>query len=68
MESKTFRISNITCGHCIMTIKNELCEIEGISNVEGDPEAKEITIEWETPATLQKIKDTLKQINYPAAD
>ena len=68
MESKTFRISNITCGHCIMTIKNELCEIEGISNVEGDPEAKEITIEWEKPATLQKIKDTLKQITYPAAD
>jgi hypothetical protein len=23
-------------------------------------------VEWETPATLEKIQDTLKEINYPA--
>jgi hypothetical protein len=36
--------------------------------VEGDPAAKEITVEWEEPASLEKIKSTLKGINYPAAD
>ena len=68
METKTFFISNISCGHCVMTIKNELNELDGISRVEGDIKKKEITVEWEAPATLEKIKSTLKEINYPVAD
>ncbi|MCD4715267.1 MAG: heavy-metal-associated domain-containing protein [Desulfobacterales bacterium] len=68
MESKTFSVPNISCGHCVMSIKNELNEIQGVSSVEGNPEEKKITVEWDTPATLEKIKSTLKEINYPAAD
>jgi copper chaperone CopZ len=68
MESKTFLIPDISCKHCVMTIKNELNDIEGVSRVKGDPEKKEITVEWEAPATLERIKSVLKEINYPAAD
>ena len=66
MESKTFSIPNISCGHCVMSIKNELIEIEGVSNVEGDPDSKKLTVEYDAPATLEKIKSTLEDINYPA--
>lgn len=68
METKSFFIPNITCGHCVMTIKNELGEIDGVSKVEGDSEKKEIIVGWEAPATLEKIKSTLQEINYPADD
>jgi copper chaperone CopZ len=68
METKTFSIPNITCGHCVMNIKRELDEMEGVSKVEGDPEKKEITAEWDAPATLEKIQTTLKEINYPAVE
>ena len=67
MDTYTFLIPNISCSHCIMTIKNELSELEGVTKVEGNPENKKITIAWEPPVTLEKIKDTLKEINYPAA-
>ncbi len=67
MERTTLSIPNISCGHCLMSIKNELNEIDGIKSVEGDPENKRITIEWESPITLDKIKETLQEINYPAA-
>ena len=66
MKTKTFSIANITCGHCVMTIKNELYDLAGVSSVEGDPEKKEITVEWESPATLEKIESALREINYPA--
>jgi copper chaperone CopZ len=49
-----------------MSIKNELSELAGVKKVEGDPQSKSITVEWELPATLDKILNTLKQINYPA--
>ncbi len=64
MESKTFHIPNISCGHCVMTIKRELEELEGVSQVEGDAQAKSVTVRWESPATLEKIRETLKEINY----
>jgi copper chaperone CopZ len=50
-----------------MTIKNELGELSGVSKVDGDPENKSITVEWDEPATAAKIKETLDEINYPAA-
>jgi copper chaperone CopZ len=51
-----------------MTIKRELGEIQGIKEVEGDATTKKITVQWDLPATLEKIKSTLKEINYPASD
>lgn len=66
MEKKTFIIPAISCGHCVMSIKSELSEIAGVKKVEGDPQSKSISVEWELPATLDKILNTLKQINYPA--
>ena len=67
MEKKTFSIPNISCGHCVMSIKNELLELNGIKTMEGNPEAKSVVVEWEAPITEDKIKETLKEINYPAA-
>lgn len=67
MAKETFSIPNISCGHCVMSIKNELNELEGVKTVEGDPGKKSITVEFESPVTLEQIKEILKEINYPAA-
>ncbi|MDY6968234.1 MAG: heavy-metal-associated domain-containing protein [Spirochaetota bacterium] len=67
MDKEVLSIPNITCNHCVMTIKNELMEIDGVLKVDGNPDAKNISVEWEPPANLEKIKDMLKEINYPAS-
>ena len=64
MEKQNLHIPNISCGHCVMAIKNELNELEGVGTVEGDPENKSISVEWEAPATLEIIRNTLNGINY----
>jgi len=66
MEKQTFNIPNISCGHCVMSIKNELTELEGVKSVAGDPQNKQVEVEWDAPATLDKIKATLVEINYPS--
>ena len=68
MEKITLSIPTISCEHCVMTIKRELGEIQGIKEVEGDATTKKITVQWDLPATLEQIKSTLKEINYPVAD
>jgi copper chaperone len=67
MTKETLSIPNISCGHCVMSIKNELSELDGVTTVVGDPGNKSVTVEFESPATLEQIKETLKEINYPAA-
>ena len=67
MGKTTFSIPNISCGHCVMSIKNELSELEGVKSVEGNPETKSIDVEWDAPITEDKLKETLNEINYPAA-
>jgi copper chaperone CopZ len=36
VEEKTVQIPSISCGHCLMTIKREVAELEGVKSVEGD--------------------------------
>ncbi|MFW5989081.1 MAG: heavy-metal-associated domain-containing protein [Desulfosudaceae bacterium] len=67
MTKETFSIPNISCGHCTMTIKNELEELEGVARAEGSVDEKNVTVEWDEPTTRGKILDTLREINYPAA-
>ena len=67
MESKTFHVPNISCNHCVMTIKRELSELEGVKRVDGDAESKMVTIEWQPPVTWAEIESRLTEINYPPA-
>ncbi|NLF51696.1 MAG: heavy-metal-associated domain-containing protein [Leptolinea sp.] len=66
MKTLLLTIPNINCGHCVMGIKNELLDLEGIQSVEGDPSTKKITIVFDAPATEDSIKNLLADINYPA--
>ena len=66
MEKQDFTIPNISCGHCVAAIKDELSEIDGVSAVDGNPDSKVMHVEWDAPATQALIKDKLQEINYPA--
>ena len=67
MEKQTLSIPNISCGHCVNSIKTELEELTGVTAVSGDSAAKTVTVEFDAPATLEAIRETLTEINYPAA-
>lgn len=65
MENKTVNIPDMSCGHCLATIKREAGEVAGVSSVEGDVNNKDVTIAWEAPATWEQIEAALKDAGYP---
>lgn len=67
MTTVTYIISNISCKHCVQTIKNEVGELPGVLSVEADAASKQVTISFEDPATEEEIKALLTEINYPVA-
>ena len=65
MKNISYKVPAIHCNHCAHTIKMELSEINGIESVQVDVNKKEITAIFESPASEQKIRDLLIEINYP---
>ena len=67
MSSKTFEVPNISCGHCVMTIQNEVADLSGVKSVAADQATRMVTVEWDAPATWDQIQALLAEINYPPA-
>jgi copper chaperone CopZ len=51
--------------HCVHTIQTELADIEGIHSVTADQASKMVEIVFDVPASEEKIKALLAEINYP---
>jgi len=67
MTTVTYNIPNISCNHCVHTIKMEVSDLPGVQSVEADVASKTATITFDAPATEESIKALLAEINYPAA-
>jgi copper chaperone CopZ len=67
MGKRTFLVPSISCGHCTATIKRELEEVEGVVTVHGDPASKQVTVEWQAPATWEEIHSVMVDISHPPA-
>ena len=61
----TYSIPSIHCGHCVHTIQSEVIDLPGVKSVKADQMSRIATIEYEPPATEEKIKELLESINYP---
>lgn len=68
MDSKTFTVPAISCGHCVMTVENEVSDLEGVISVKADQDSKQVVVQWDAPATWDKIKNLLVEIEYPVAE
>lgn len=67
MTTVTYTIPNISCMHCVHAIQTEVGELSGVASVVANKETRTATISFDTPATEEKIKTLLAEINYPVA-
>ncbi len=67
MKTVTYTIPNISCMHCVHTIKTEVSELDGVKTVDANAQSKQATIVFESPASEDQIVALLKEINYPPA-
>ena len=61
----TYSIPSIHCGHCVHTIQSELIDLPGVKSVKADQNLRNAIIEFEPPASEDKIKALLESIQYP---
>lgn len=66
MTTVTYSVPAIHCAHCTHTIEMEVGELKGVQVVKADLNAKKVQITFDAPASEEKIKTLLSEINYPA--
>lgn len=66
MTTVTYSVPAISCGHCTHTIESEVSELQGVQSVKAEIDSKKVTITFAEPASEEKIKALLAEINYPA--
>lgn len=66
MTTVSYKIPNISCGHCVHTIKMEVGELSGVVSVDANQDTQMATIVFDKPATEDSILNLLAEINYPA--
>ncbi len=64
MKTVTYTIPNISCMHCVHTIKTEVGDLAGVKSVDANAQTKQTTITFDSPATEEQIVELLKEINY----
>lgn len=67
MTTVQYKVPSIHCMHCVHTIQMEVTELEGVKSVKADAASKNVEIVFDTPASEEKIKALLAEINYPVA-
>jgi copper chaperone CopZ len=67
MTTVTYSIPNISCNHCVHTIKTEVGDLAGVKSVDANAATRQATIVFEPPATEEEIIALLKEINYAPA-
>jgi copper chaperone len=65
MTTVTYSIPAIHCGHCTHTIEMEVAELQGVQSVKADQASKKVEITFDAPASEEKIKTLLAEIDYP---
>ncbi len=67
MEEVTLNIPNISCHHCVMTIRRESGFVDGVEFVSGDVDGKTATFQVASDEALAGLKTTLAEVGYPVA-
>jgi copper chaperone len=66
MTTVTYTVPAISCGHCTHTIETEVGELKGVQSVKAEVDTKKVVITFDEPASEEKIKALLAEIDYPA--
>ena len=67
MTTLSYTVPNISCGHCVHTIKSELSGLPGLRRVEVDAMTQRVDVDFEAPATDESPRRALAEIDYPVA-
>ena len=66
-NTSTYIVTGMTCGHCEMSVREELEEIPGVSNVVANHESGVVTFTSEQPVSREQVDAAVTEAGYQLA-
>jgi copper chaperone CopZ len=68
VEEVTLTAADISCDHCIATIRKALAKLAGVQFLGGNPQTKQVTIRYDpSVVALTAIEKAMEEEGYPLA-
>jgi len=67
MQTQTYTVTGMTCGHCVASVTEEVQEIGGVENVEVVLETGSLTITSAEPVDDAAVKTAVEDAGYQLA-
>ena len=66
METRTYSVPGMHCGHCKDAVERELSSVDGVSAVQADLDAKLVTVSGQALSD-RALRDAIEEAGYEAA-
>jgi copper ion binding protein len=68
MEHVTVTAPDISCAHCVATVKEAVGALPGVASVDANPDTKRVEIDFDPGrVSLAQIEAALDESGYPVA-
>jgi copper chaperone len=70
MSTDTYRVTGMTCGHCVTAVTEELTALDGVSDVAVDLVAggtSTVTVTTTAPVSAEQVAEAVDEAGYAIA-
>ena len=64
MVTNTYKVSGMTCGHCVQSVKAEVSKISGVTDVDVDLDTGAVTIASADPIDDAALRAAVDEAGY----
>ncbi|MEW6473882.1 MAG: heavy-metal-associated domain-containing protein [Actinomycetota bacterium] len=64
MTTTTYRVTGMTCDHCVRAVTEEVSKLTGVSNVAVDLPSGAVTVSSDSPLDEAAVKAAINEAGY----
>ncbi|GAA2123907.1 MULTISPECIES: heavy-metal-associated domain-containing protein [Kocuria] len=67
MTTTQFQVTGMTCGHCAMSVREEVQEVAGVTGVEVSHQSGQLTVTSDLPVDEAAVVAAVEEAGYQPA-
>jgi copper chaperone len=67
MSTESYTVTGMTCGHCVSSVREEVQELPGVSDVQVDLDGGRLTVTADQPLGADAVRGAVEEAGYQLA-
>lgn len=65
--TENYVVAGMTCGHCVMSVTEELTAVPGVTDVQVDLASGRVRVTSEQPVSTGQVREAVEEAGYSLA-